>query len=127
YTRPQIALYGIPLIVAFLAKVRSRHGVRTARRRGLVLGLGAFVGYLPMLVHSVFRAGDWPFHHHVHTKLGLLKVGETFVRFFELVGGGYSGCPATAPFFRRCPWSGWRRPCWPLYSPGVETGRNRVR
>jgi hypothetical protein len=99
YTRPQIALYGIPLIVAFLAKVRSRHGARTARRRGLVLGLGAFVGYLPMLVHSVIRAGDWPFHHHVHTKLGLLKVGETFVRFFELVGARIFGVSGDHPVF----------------------------
>ncbi len=99
YTRPQIALYGIPLMVAFLARERRLHGTRTAKRRGALLAAGAIAGYLPMLAHIVFRAADWPFRNHLHPKLALLKVGKTSARFFTEVGARIFGVCADHPVF----------------------------
>ena len=99
YTRPQIALYGIPLMVAFLARVRRLHGGRVAKRRGVLLAAGALAGYLPMLAHHVFRAADWPFRNHLHPKLALLKTGDTAARFFKEVGARIFGVCADHPVF----------------------------
>jgi hypothetical protein len=49
--------------------------------------VGAFVGYVPMLLHILFRAPLWPFSHHLCLHLGTWSAikGDFTVFFTEIV------------------------------------------
>lgn len=68
YSRPQMAIFAALAAGLLLTRMRPDLKPMTpSARRGLAGGV--FIGYLPMLLHHVLRAG-WPFHHHVALKLG---------------------------------------------------------
>jgi hypothetical protein len=66
-SRPQMLLFAAPAIVLLLRREQRR------RNAVLVLLAGALLGYLPMLLHGLLRAADWPFQHHLPVQLLTFK------------------------------------------------------
>ena len=61
-SRPQMLLFAVPALCALLFRQRLRPS------RLVALLAGVFLGYLPMLLHHLLRAADWPFHHQLPTQ-----------------------------------------------------------
>ena len=61
---------------------------RYSRDRGWLgaLAAGLFLGYLPMLLHQLLRAADWPFHHHLplHLATGHKLVAAAGIFFAQI-------------------------------------------
>lgn len=73
-SRPQMLLFAVLALLLLL--VRRRFNGKAL----VVLAGGLFLGYLPMLLHQLFRAADWPFHHHLPLQLLTLQ------KFFAAAG-----------------------------------------
>lgn len=58
-SRPQMLLFAAP--AAILLLLRERRHFRAV----CALLVGGLLGYLPMLLHTLLRAADWPFNHHL--------------------------------------------------------------
>jgi len=69
YSRAQVVCYAVPAIGLLLPRLRNR---RAGEWKPAVLALaaGVFIGYVPMLLHTLFRAPLWPFGAHLPLHLG---------------------------------------------------------
>ncbi len=85
YSRPSIVVYAVPAIGLLLFRLRAR---RPGAWKPAIMALaaGAFVGYVPMLLHTLFRAPLWPFGHHLALHLGKRNaIGVDFAEFFTAI------------------------------------------
>jgi len=72
YTRPQVEVYAVPATMFLLFRLR-RLQPAAVQPALTAVALGAFAGYVPMLLHDAFRAPSWPFRHHVGLKIGTAR------------------------------------------------------
>ena len=80
-SRPQMLIFAALAILLLAVRQRRCSGGlwaptavtdrRYSRDRSWLgaLAAGALLGYLPMLLHRLLRAADWPFHHHLPLQL----------------------------------------------------------
>ncbi|MBF0290842.1 MAG: hypothetical protein HQK86_01655 [Nitrospinae bacterium] len=61
YARPQIAVYGAMFFIALSAVAWKTGKWRMTRGLALFTVVGGVAGYVPMALHKIFRAPQWPF------------------------------------------------------------------
>jgi hypothetical protein len=61
YARPQIAVYGAMFFIALVAVAWKAGKWGITRRLAFSTAIGGVVGYIPMALHKIFRAAQWPF------------------------------------------------------------------
>ncbi|MBI3985396.1 MAG: hypothetical protein HY343_00620 [Lentisphaerae bacterium] len=89
-SRPQVFLYG--LVMAPLLFVRT-WSVASVKGRCLVFTaflLGGFAGYVPMLLHNIFRAPTWPYAYVTDLIMATGKDVAHALSVFFVEGGIYS-------------------------------------
>lgn len=60
-SRMQMIFYGLPLAGLLGLNLLRSSGLRAVWRPAAALAAGMAIGYSPLLVHRLFRAGQWPF------------------------------------------------------------------
>jgi hypothetical protein len=61
YARPQMAAYGIAFFIALAAAAWKAGKWRGALRLAIFTAVGGVAGYIPMALHKIYRAPNWPF------------------------------------------------------------------
>lgn len=61
YARPQIAVYGAMFFIALVAMAWKTGKWRMTRGLAIFTAVGGIAGYVPMALHKIFRAPQWPF------------------------------------------------------------------